>query len=75
VRGGICATLTARRTSWSLRTLQEQTIMDGNGSLDGSGMEILKTATGCKTKKRLFKRFQTACRGGGAELKSRQGLQ
>jgi hypothetical protein len=27
VRGGICATLTALRTSWSVKTLQEQTIM------------------------------------------------
>jgi hypothetical protein len=65
VRGGIGATLTARRTSWSLRTLQEQTIMDGKGSLDGSGMEILKTAAGCKTKKGLFKQFQTASLAAG----------
>jgi hypothetical protein len=39
--------------------LQEQTIMDGKGSLDGFGHWIFKTDTGCKAKKGLFKRFQT----------------
>src|SRR4051794_21671799 len=62
--------LTARRTSWSLRTLQEQTIMDGEARWteqrldiqDGCGMQKKKTPfqaiPNCKV------RAQSAARSG-----------
>jgi hypothetical protein len=52
--------LTALRTSWSVRTLQEQTIMEMKGSFgDAVPDEILKSAMRCKRKKPDFKQFQT----------------
>jgi hypothetical protein len=53
------AALTALRTSWSLRTLQEQTIMKPLEPLCDASSSIFKSATRCKRKSRNFKQFQT----------------
>jgi len=64
VRGGIGVTVTAWRTSWSVNTLQEQTIMDSAQEEDERavllGKSIFKMPHLCKRKNCNFNVFQTA---------------
>jgi hypothetical protein len=55
LRGRSSEPFTAWRTSWSLRTLQEQTIMKAEEPVGDAKLSVFNMVTGCKKKKRLFK--------------------
>jgi len=51
--------VTTPRTSWSLNTLQEQTIISTNLAVREVLMDMSSSLTGCKSKTASFKLFQT----------------